>query len=146
MRDETGSVAIEFAFLAPMLIFGLLAMADLGLAISERMTMGHILRAGAQAATDNIGTAKVDHVLRTTAARNMTVAETGTTGDDTALAVAVDLICTCAAQPLVVVGCSVTCEGSTPTQVFYTLSADKTYSGLILPQFSLSRTLQVQVR
>lgn len=147
LRDETGSIAIEFALLAPMLVFGLLAMVDLGLAISERMTINHVLRAGAQGATNNVGIAAVHEILRTTASKTMTVATNGATGDDTTLALDVGpMLCTCAAQPNVAVACSTNCAGDTPTQVFYVLTASKTYSGVILPRFPLSKTLQVQIR
>jgi pilus assembly protein CpaE len=146
MRDDEGVSAVEFALLAPMLIFALLAMTDLGLAISERMTIGHVLRAGAQGAAGDVGVADIDLILRTTAAKNMTLASAGSSGNDTSLALQVSRICTCAPNPSVVVVCSATCAGNTPTQVFYALSGQKTYAGLVLPRFSQSKALQVQVR
>lgn len=146
LREEKGVSAVEFALLGPMLIFGLLAMVDLGLALTERMTIGHILRAGAQGATQDAGIASIDNVLRATAAKNMTVAKAGTIGDDTTLGLDVRRICSCAAQPTVAVACSTTCAGETPTQIFYVLSANKTYSGLFLPRLSQAKVLQVQVR
>ncbi len=145
-RDQDGVSAIEFALLTPFLIFATMATADLGLALSERMTIGHILRAGAQTATSYSSIATVDRVLRTTASKNMQVATGVSPGDDTQLSVKVDIRCTCATQPSVSVVCSTTCAGSNPTQVFYVMSASKTYSGLILPQFSQSKTIQVQLR
>jgi len=146
MRNNDGVSAVEFALLAPMLIFALLATVDLGLAISERMTIGHVLRAGAQSATQDAGVAAVARVLRTTAEKNLTVAPAEVSGDDTALALDVGRICSCAAQPAIAVVCSTTCAGDAPTQIFYALTARKTYSGMILPQFSQSKALQVQVR
>ena len=115
-RQTDGVSATEFALLAPLLIFGLLAMADLGLAVSERMTIGHILRAGAQSATEDVGPALVDTVLRATAAKNMIVAAITTAGTDTALALSVRRVCACAAQPAVEVACSTTCAQNAPTQ------------------------------
>lgn len=144
--DDAGVSAVEFALLAPMLVFALLATVDLGLALTERMTIGHILRAGAQGATEDVGITSVDRILRTTAAKNMTVAAAGTTGDDSSLALTVSRICSCPDQPSVAVACSATCTGSAPTQIFYALSGQKTYAGLILPRFSQSGSLQVQVR
>jgi pilus assembly protein CpaE len=47
-RSEAGVSAIEFALVAPVLALGLVAMADIGLALYERMTIDHVLRAGAQ--------------------------------------------------------------------------------------------------
>jgi len=146
MRDQAGVSAVEFALLAPMLVFALLAMADLGLALSERMTIGLILRSGAQVATNNGGVTAIDTALRATAAQKMQLATAGASGGDKTLALTVSRFCTCAAQPSVAVICSTTCTANAPTQVFYALSGQKTYSGLILPRFSQTKSLQVQVR
>lgn len=146
LRDAQGVSAVEFALLAPVLIFGLLATVDLGLALSERMTIGHILRAAAQGATTDSGTARIGEVLRATAAQNMTLAPAGTPGDDAALALEVSRLCTCPAEPTVAVVCSKTCADAAPTQIFYVLSASKTFAGLILPRMSQAMTLQVQIR
>ncbi|MBQ2262942.1 MAG: pilus assembly protein [Loktanella sp.] len=146
IHDEAGVSAVEFALFAPMLVFSLLAMVDLGFAISERMTIGHILRAGAQEAIKHTGTEAVDGVLRKTATGVMPVAGPDANGDETSLALRVRMICSCAAAPAVEVACATTCPGDQPTQIFYALSGSKTYSGLILPQFSQTKSLQVQVR
>lgn len=146
IRNEDGLSATELALLAPILIFSILATADLGLALSERMTLGHILRAGAQSATEDVGIAKIDLSLRTTAAKNMTVAAAGTAGTDTTVALSVRRICSCAARPSVALACSTTCDQQAPTQIYYILSGSKTYSGLILPRFQQSKSLEVQVR
>lgn len=146
LRENDGVSATEFALLAPLLIFCILAMADLGLAISERMTIGHILRAGAQSATEDVGLARVDLLLRATAAKNMTVAAAAAAGTDTSLALTVRRICACATQPSVELACSTTCAQNAPTQIYYILSGTKTYAGLILPRFSQSKSLEVQVR
>lgn len=146
MHNSDGVSAVEFALLAPMLIFSTLAMVDLGLAISERMTIGHILRSGAQSATENVGTTRISQVMRTTAAKNMTVVAAGSAGTDTAIALSAVRICACASQPSVAVACSTTCTPNAPTQVYYVLSGSKTYDGLILPRFTQSKSLEVQVR
>ncbi len=143
MHKTDGVSAVEFALLAPMLIFAILATVDLGLAISERMTIGHILRAGAQSAIENVGDSQISLVMRTTAAKNLTVADTGT---DTSIALAVEKMCACSAQPSVAVACSTTCTPNAPTQIYYILTGSKTYAGLILPRFKQSKTLEVQVR
>jgi len=144
LRDEQGVSAVEFALIAPMLTFALLAMVDTGFAISERMTIGHVLRAGAQGASMDIGESAVDQILRRTAEKNMTVATAS--GDDTALALEVRLFHSCPEEPSAPVERNATCDGDSPTQIFYVLSGSKTYAGLILPRFSLSRELRVQVR
>ena len=49
-RSEAGVSAVEFALFAPILFFALVAAVDVGLAEYERMTIDHVLRAGAQSA------------------------------------------------------------------------------------------------
>lgn len=145
-RKDDGVAATELALLAPLLIFSVLAATDLGLAITERMTLGHILRAGAQSATEDVGVTKISQSLRTTAAKNMTVAATGAAGTDTTVALTVRRMCACAAQPSVELACSATCAQKAPTQIYYILSGSKTYSGLLLPRISQTKSLKVQVR
>lgn len=146
IRAEDGVSAIEFALLAPVLVIALLGMVDLGLAVNERMAIDHVLRAGAQSAAAGEDIAVIDQVIRTTAKNNFTVAAPDATGDDTSLALTVNRLCTCAEQPETSVVCSTTCAGNAPTQIFYALTGQKTYSGNLLPRFSLSPTLQVQFR
>lgn len=146
LRRNEGMSAVEFALLAPVLIIGVLGTVDAGLSIFERMTIGHILRAGAQSATTDVGVSQVDLVLRTTAAKNMTVAVSGAAGTDSSLALSVRRACACAAQPAVELACSTTCAQNAPTQIYYIMSGTKTYSGLLLPRFSQTKTLKVQVR
>lgn len=144
LRDERAVSAIEFALVAPMLTLALLAMVDIGLAISERMTIGHVLRAGAQGAAEDIGVSAVDQILRMTAEKNMVVAPTS--ASDATLELDVRLFHACPEDPSTPVGQNTTCDGATPTHIFYVLSGTKTYTGLFMPSFSQSRELWVQVR
>lgn len=146
MGADDGVSAVEFALLAPMLVFALLATVDLGFALAEHMTIDHVLRAGAQSATAAGNASSIDQVLRITAANNFAVAAPGAAGDDSSLALEVERLCSCAGQPDTAVDCSTTCPGEAPTQIFYALSGEKTYSGTVLPQFRLAPSLQVQVR
>ncbi|MGR3593970.1 MAG: TadE/TadG family type IV pilus assembly protein [Limimaricola soesokkakensis] len=146
IRAEDGVSAIEFALLAPVLVVALLGTVDLGLALNERMAIDHVLRAGAQSATAGNDLATIDRVLRNTAKQNFTLAEPDTAGNDTALALTISRLCTCPEQPKMAVTCSATCTGSAPTQIFYAFAGKKTYSGNLLPRFTLSSALRVQVR
>jgi hypothetical protein len=65
---EDGVSAVEFALIAPILFLSLLAMVDVGFAIHERMTIDHVLRAGAQEAMTTRAT-QVLKVLNTTSAK-----------------------------------------------------------------------------
>ena len=136
---EDGISAVEFALFAPMLFFALLAMVDLGLAIYERMTVDHVLRAGAQEAMEDPGPDKVLDVLNTTAEKNF-VAED-------APVFTVDYpVCACPNDNEVAVVCSTTCPGPTATSIYYHLRGQKTYEGMIIPQISLGPSVRVQVR
>ncbi|WP_238381063.1 TadE/TadG family type IV pilus assembly protein [Alkalilacustris brevis] len=133
--------AVEFALFGPLLVFGLLAMTDVGLALHQRMAVDHILRAAAQHATEDPGVPAVEAVLEGTA-----------TGDSSGvwgasdLSFAVTRICTCAEAPDVEVGCSTTCATSKPTSIFYVMRSDLTVSGLLLPSIRLQPAMQVQIR
>jgi pilus assembly protein CpaE len=70
LAEESGASAVEFALFAPVLCLALLTTIDLGTALSQRMSLGHVLRSGAQVAMEDPGTAKVERVLESTAKRN----------------------------------------------------------------------------
>jgi pilus assembly protein CpaE len=146
---EDGVSAVEFALIAPILFLSLLAMVDIGFAIHERMTIDHVLRAGAQEAMFDPGVVHVLKVLNTTAAKSFPA------GAD-APVFKVERNCACPQAKDVWVDCSTTCAGPTPTYVYYRLSGAKTYEGMIFNGqrsfgrdwmvITLAPTLQVQVR
>lgn len=144
--NEEGASAVEFALFAPVLAFALVAMADVGLALNERASMDHILRAGSQAAMADPGEVKVREVIETTLAE---------AGAPTGLSV--DLVkryCACPEDadvaPLSAPDCSTLCTDSAPPFVFYQMDASKTYDAMsvpdILPDFRLGSSAKVQVR
>ncbi|MBV0893421.1 pilus assembly protein [Paracoccus sp. Z118] len=130
---EQGASAIEFALLAPFLIFALLGTVDVGRALTEQMALGSILRTGAQSAIAGGDVGAVDRVLR--AAK-----------DDASVLVAVRPLCACPENSQAEVDCSTTCAGPGPTAIYYSLAAQKEFSGIFLPDKLLSRSIQVQVR
>lgn len=140
-RECSGVAAVEFALFGPLLVFGLLAMADVGMAVHQRMAVDHMLRSAAQHATEDPGVPAVQAILEGTA-----------TGDSSGiwgksdLEFAVTRICTCAEAPDIEVGCSTTCAASKPTSIFYVMRSDLTVSGLLLPPIRLQPALQVQIR
>jgi Flp pilus assembly protein TadG len=50
LGETGGAAAVEFAIVAPLLLFGLIAMIDTGVMATTRMEMDRNVRAGAQAA------------------------------------------------------------------------------------------------
>lgn len=154
-RGDDGVSAVEFALFAPILFFGLVATADLGLALYQRMTIDHVLRAGAQSAMVDPGKASVRNVLASTAAKNFTVSsQCGDAGAD-ALDLCVNRYFACPENPDVEVASSTFCAGSLAPNIYYRLTATKSYEGLFLPisigRFSLgaltlASSAQVQIR
>jgi pilus assembly protein CpaE len=148
LRREDGASAVEFAICAPVFIFACIMMADIGFAIHERMTLDHVLRAGAQTAMSDPGETEVVAVLESTASKHFTV----TSGDEetdivsNAVTVGASRYCACPESRSVAVGCSTVCTGPVPTFTFYGMSAAKGYEGMILPPISFSARLDVQVR
>ncbi len=144
-RDEAGLSAVEFALVAPVLAFALVASVDLGLAQYERMTIDQAMRAGAQRAIADPGGAAILSTTRGTITKNFSIA-TSPGSSATAVNVDVQRFCTCPESITAAVACSTTCSGSAPTFVFYRLTGTKLYKGMILPQFVLRSAALVQVR
>ncbi len=140
-----GVSAVEFALVAPVLVLALVSSTDIGLAEYQHMTIGHILRAGAQSAMSDPGQAQVLSTLQNTATKNFTLG-TGGSVSSSALTVNVVRFCACAAAPDTSVACSTTCSGSVATEIFYTLSASIVYRGMVMPSMTFAPVLKVQVR
>lgn len=140
-KNEQGVAALEFALLGPIVIFSFLAMADVGLAVRDRMALDHIVRTGAQKAAENTGAASVFMALQAASAGSLTRSTSAA-----ALTVSVDLECTCPEAPAVTVACTTTCSGQKPTFIFYSLRAETVASGILLADMPLASRARVQVR
>ncbi|MBP1886650.1 AAA family ATPase [Sinorhizobium mexicanum] len=145
--SEAGASAVEFALIAPVLAVALVAMADLGFAIYERMTLDYALRAGAQAAMADPGATQVYKVVQSTLAKSANLAN--------ATAAAVKRYCACPenadVKPEAAAECGKTpCANSVPQLVFYRLDAATLYRPMsvpeVLPDFELNSSMQVEVR
>jgi pilus assembly protein CpaE len=136
-RSEDGVSAVEFALFAPTLFFALVASVDVGLSEYQRMTIDHVLRAGAQIAMADPGQAQVLGVVQNTASKNFAA---------NALTVDVQRFCACPADTSATVDCSTTCTGAVPPFIYYRMSGTTIYPGMILPAMTLPSSIQVQVR
>lgn len=144
---ESGMSAVEFALIAPVLALGLVATADLGLALYERMTIDHVLRAGAQAAMADPGATQVDKVLKSTLAQSATPANVTLRPAKRYCACPEDADVIPDAAPV----CGTTpCADAAQQYVYYRLEAAKSYQPMSLPEmfpaFQLGSAVQVQVR
>lgn len=143
MARSEGMSAVEFALIAPVLFFSLIATADMGLALNERMTIDHILRAGAQSAMRDLGPDAVLDVMTGAAATNFVVADAATV--DT-LSLSADRFYACPEALDVPVPPATACAGSASTVAFYRLEGSKIYGSWMLPDMTFRPLIQVQVR
>ncbi|MEM7424357.1 MAG: TadE/TadG family type IV pilus assembly protein [Pseudomonadota bacterium] len=140
-RDERGVSAVEFSLVAPLLVFGTIMTVDAGLAIYDKMMIGQVLRSGAQTAIAAQSQTEVRAILEATASDNFTVAAGPPTGDE--LSIGVSGYCVCPSDTSVQVACTASCTGGSSPLEFYQLSATKTYTGILLPAFTLDGTMDV---
>lgn len=133
LLEEQGASAIEFALLAPVLLIALMGTVDVGRALTQQMALGSILRTGAQSAIAGGEVSAVNRILL--AAK-----------DDGSVSVNVAQMCACPESPQAAVACSTTCAGPGPTAIYYSLTAEKEFSGLFMPRRTLRQSLQVQIR
>jgi hypothetical protein len=136
MRCSSGSVAVEFALIAPVLIGAVLMMADIGLEIHESFKMDHIVRNGAQAALTDPGKSAVCSVLEPL--------DPG--GGQCDREWIVDRRRFCPETPSQRALENATCANSRPTAIVYQISGTRTFSGILLPARNITRTTSVQVR
>src|SRR5687768_11631289 len=108
LRREDGASAVEFALCAPVFIFACIMMADIGFAIHERMSLDHVLRAGAQTAMSDPGEQEVETVLESTASKHFTVTSGDEETDIVSNAITVDAsrYCACPDNRSATVACS----------------------------------------
>lgn len=151
--SEDGVAAVEFGLFAPILFFACLATVDLGLALNERMAIGHVLRAGAQSAMADPGEAEVEQVLEDTAkGSNFSVNIVSGTDQPYAsasadtLTIAVEKYHACPEDPLVEVPQGTICASTEPTYVYYRMAGGKIYQAMILPDITFGPAIDVQVR
>src|SRR6187551_2475847 len=134
---EHGAATTEFAIFVPLFVFGALTMGDIGLAIQERMTLDHVVRAGAQIAMADPGEDQLMLALQSAAGQNFTLqSDTQTALDPVSLEVA--RYCSCPENRSVSTSCSDPCPGTVPPFVFYQMSAAKTFDGILIPAIRMS--------
>lgn len=147
LRQREGVSAVEFALVAPVLVFASLAVVDIGLAAVERLEVDHVLRAGAEIAIVEQDDAAALAVLKTTARETFAVeGDPGVKAADDPVSVHVSIVCSCDQATGAAVDCNTLCAGPKPPFVFYDLDAAKDVRGLLLPAFAIDRSVRVQIR
>lgn len=147
LRRDDGVSAVEFALIAPMLVFALLAMVDVGVTAMHRLEVDHILRAGAEIAIVGEDAAAIEAVLKATARETFVVAGDPDIVDaDDPISFTVALLCTCDQVTVAPVDCNSLCSGPAPPLIFYEISAEKRVSRLLLSAATIDRSMLVQIR
>ncbi|QRM27646.1 TadE/TadG family type IV pilus assembly protein [Microvirga sp. VF16] len=147
MENERGLSAIEFALIVPLFVIGFVMTADIGLAAHQRMTIDHVLRAGAQSAMMDPGASTVQTVLETVAGDTFAIGSSTPSGGKPPLTFTIERYCVCPSNQGAKVLCSTICTGTAPaTLAFYSLSGSSTYTGMLIPNLRFSPTLEVEVR
>jgi pilus assembly protein CpaE len=130
--DRSGASALEFALFAPVLVFGLLAMADVGIGIGMRMELDRIVRSGAQAAMSLNNDAA--------AIQSLVLASSAT---PTTLAVDVERACTCAE---VAASCTALCSDGAAPSVYYGIAAERGFAGLVFGERQIVSSTRIKIR
>jgi len=146
-RSEDAAAAIEFALLFPLLVVMLLGAVDLSRILQERMAIGAVLRAGAEAAFRNQTKAQIE--LAMLAASGLRI---GVSNTPFILSSSADQVCACPATPSTFFACvertspSYPCGSSVPAFIYWRLNASKSVTTQFLPQVTFNKSLLVQVR
>lgn len=143
--DQRGVSAVEFSLLAPILLGGLLSMIDIGLAVTERMNLDHVLRAGAQAAMAEKSKEQILKVIEATASEHFTLAESQVqTHGENPVVISVKCVCSeASSSPGEECG---DCTKAPQAHVYYELSAEKLYNGILFKDLTLKANIEVQAR
>ena len=140
-RDE-GVSAVEFSLLSPVIVIGGLMTADAGMAVYEKMMITQTLRSGAHSAIAAKSEAQVMAILSATAGDNFTVSETDTPAINE-LGVQVSTYCVCPSDRTTQGSCTTICTGGADPNEFYRMEATKEFVGIMLPDFTLSGSIDV---
>lgn len=141
LHDRRGVSAVEFSLIAPVLVLGGFATVDAGMAVYEEMMITQTLRSGAHLAIQAESEAQVLAVLQALASENFTVASgTPAVGE---LSAAVTSYCICPDATGTPVACTSICTGGGAPNRFYSLSASKQFTGVMLPAMTLSGSIDV---
>lgn len=140
-RREDGVSAVEFSLLAPFLVIGGISTVDAGMAVYDKMMITQVLRAGAHSAISAESEAAMLTILEQTAGDNFTLADD--TPEIGELSVDVISYCVCPSDMTTQVDCTTVCTGGVDTSEFYRLSAVTEFDSVVLPNFTLSGSIDV---
>lgn len=140
--SRRATAAVEFAIGAPVLLGGLVVMADLGLAMNAKMNLDQAVRAGAEFVMgDTTDTAQIEKLVASAA----TGYAAGTPGV-TAPTVTAAKVCKCPGSSAAVSCTNLCAANNAPPYAYYDIDAQSVYNAIFLPDITLKTAIEVQVR
>ena len=134
-RNTDGVVAIEFAMIAPIIIFAIMAMADVGLASYDRMK----LTAGVRSAAQYVMMLGEDPII----AKEIVIRSSGLGQKITG--VEVNQYCACSGSEGMATECTAVCADGNMTNVYTRITA-VAYSKQLLKTWNLKSDVEVRKR
>ena len=138
--DSSGSAAVEFAIIAPVLAAAVVGMIDVGQLFFERSKVNNALRLAAQTAMSDPGPEKIIDVLNTFNERS---------GFSDSLKFQYKAIryCGCSDQHdhFTAVACKARCPSEDMPNIFYRISCGTNINGILLNRFEIAQSIEVQV-
>lgn len=135
--DRRGAVAVEFAFIVPMVATMLMGLYDIGYAVQQRLMLQQAVRAGGQFAL----------AFPTLPVSIMQAVQKALPPEWTDVTVSVPALCGCPAAPPSS-DCAPGCELGETSETFVTLTVSRPFGALmlatILPRSTASYVVQVQ--
>jgi len=139
LGSRRGTAAVEFAIGAPVLLGGLVVMADLGLAMNAKMNLDQAVRAGAEFVMgDTTDTTQIETLVASAA--------TGGVAGVTPPTVSAVKVCKCPGSDASVSCTDLCAANNAPPYAFYDLNAQAVYDAIFLPDITLTTSIEVQVR
>ena len=142
LRDTSGSAAVEFAIIAPVLATALVGMLDLGKFFYERADINSALRMAAQTAMSDPGTKKVTDVLNTFKSRKQF-------SDSLNFEYKAVRYCACPDMSetgqMTRINCEFSCTTSDSPSVFYRITGGTKFNGILISEYKIINTIEIQI-
>lgn len=142
-RCKRGTSAVEFAITAPLFIFSVVTILDIGIAFSKQMNLDQSVRTGAEFVISGEDDSDRVTELVSVAATGYSQSEALDVGEARPT-VTVTEVCRCPGTATEI-SCGGSCSGSSPAR-FLSISASENYSPILIPQMILKADIQVQAQ
>lgn len=145
LNNENGSVAVEFAIIAPIIATAMIGLIDVGMLLYERSDINNALRLAAQTAMSDPGAKKVSDTLSIFKSQSQ-------------LSGSINFIfktqryCVCSEEDdkmqitRIKVSCDMRCPATNDKpQVYYSITAGTEYDGIFVRSYKITNAIEVQV-